>query len=299
MSRRSAETRSSTLDIHLPTLGPTLEPSGPDRHGPDRGLPPRPGAEAADEVAAGAAVAVAACERGRETCGPARHGPAPDLREARPEPGGVSNKDCEASGRRRLHVGTTNVWWIVSFWKPITSGKRAPGSSCTSKISSTAVWNSSRATTRPRAQVHHRHAALQLARAARRAARRPSPTSARIFDRPTNAYGPRQRQAAGEAGQLGHRLAGGRWRDRRARAGPVPDSSSQSRPSCQRGECGIDRPRATTSPLGTSIRQPPWGLFGPPAVRRVGLAQGGDVPAAGRRPWPGRSGGSGPRRPGR
>src|SRR5438445_792260 len=45
--------------------------------------------------------------------------------------------------------GRMNVWWNVSFWKPITSGKRRPGRSCTSKISSTAVWNSSRAMTWP------------------------------------------------------------------------------------------------------------------------------------------------------
>src|SRR5829696_5206306 len=32
--------------------------------------------------------------------------------------------------------GTTNVLLIVSCWKPSTSGKRLPGRSCTSKISS-------------------------------------------------------------------------------------------------------------------------------------------------------------------
>ncbi|GEM_PF-4769322 len=45
--------------------------------------------------------------------------------------------------------GTMNVCWIVSCWKPITSGKRSPGNSCTSKISSTAVWNSRKAMTWP------------------------------------------------------------------------------------------------------------------------------------------------------
>jgi hypothetical protein len=33
---------------------------------------------------------------------------------------------------------------------------------------------------------------------------------------------------------------------------PFPDSKSHSRPLCRCGECGIDRPRATTSPVGTS-----------------------------------------------
>ena len=46
-------------------------------------------------------------------------------------------------------------------------------------------------------------------------------------------------------------------------------------------------------------RTPPRGLVRPPAVGGVGLAQGGDVLRAGRRPRPGRSGGSGPRPPGR
>ena len=48
----------------------------------------------------------------------------------------------------------------------------------------------------------------------------------------------------------------------------MPDSSIQSRPSCQRGECGIDRPRRSISPVLTSSKQPPWGLSArqPPAV---------------------------------
>ena len=63
-SRSSASTmarnsRSWTLVLRSPTLGPTLEPSGFDRHGPDRGLCPRLGAESAYEVAAGATITVA------------------------------------------------------------------------------------------------------------------------------------------------------------------------------------------------------------------------------------------------
>src|SRR5262245_41361684 len=54
-----------------------------------------------------------------------------------------------ADGHRNLHLaaldrflpritlhafagGTTNVWLMVSCWKPMTSGKRRPGSTCTS-----------------------------------------------------------------------------------------------------------------------------------------------------------------------
>src|SRR5262245_9534216 len=42
---------------------------------------------------------------------------------------------------------------------------------------------------------------------------------------------------------------------------PEPDSHTHSRPPCQRGECGIDRPQHTTSPVSTSIRMPPRALF--------------------------------------
>src|SRR5262249_23276649 len=49
---------------------------------------------------------------------------------------------------------------------------------------------------------------------------------------------------------------------------PAPDSQTQSRPACQRGECGIDSPRAMTSPEPTSITTPPLALFArqPPTV---------------------------------
>src|SRR5262249_26076728 len=43
---------------------------------------------------------------------------------------------------------------------------------------------------------------------------------------------------------------------------PEPDSQTHSRPPCQRGEWGIDRPRHRTSPESTSIRTPPRALFG-------------------------------------
>src|SRR4051794_13895554 len=42
---------------------------------------------------------------------------------------------------------------------------------------------------------------------------------------------------------------------------PAPDSHTHSFPPCSRGECGIDRPEATTSPLGTSSSTPPLALF--------------------------------------
>ena len=52
---------------------------------------------------------------------------------------------------------------------------------------------------------------------------------------------------------------------------PSPDSSTQSWPSCQRGECGIDSPASTDLAVGTSIRRPPFRLFArqPPAVSVV------------------------------
>ena len=58
---------------------------------------------------------------------------------------------------------------------------------------------------------------------------------------------------------------------------PLPDSRIQSRPSCHRGECGIDSPPSTTSPEGTSSRTPPAALWSrqPPAV--VGGAERRDV----------------------
>ena len=50
---------------------------------------------------------------------------------------------------------------------------------------------------------------------------------------------------------------------------PFPDSRTQSLPSCQRGECGMDRPEATTRSVVTSTMTPdvpldsrqPWAVF--------------------------------------
>src|SRR5262249_50099011 len=42
---------------------------------------------------------------------------------------------------------------------------------------------------------------------------------------------------------------------------PEPDSSTHSRPSCQRGECGIDRPALILAPEGTSSTTPPFRLL--------------------------------------
>src|SRR5262249_49043798 len=52
---------------------------------------------------------------------------------------------------------------------------------------------------------------------------------------------------------------------------PLPDSRTHRRPSYQRGECGIDRPRVTTSPEATSRRTPPLFLSArpPPGVSVV------------------------------
>ncbi len=49
---------------------------------------------------------------------------------------------------------------------------------------------------------------------------------------------------------------------------PSPDSSTQSLPRCQRGECGIERPRSKISLVSMSIRMPPWALLArqPPAL---------------------------------
>src|SRR5262249_8242916 len=51
---------------------------------------------------------------------------------------------------------------------------------------------------------------------------------------------------------------------------PEPDSQTHSRPPCQRGEWGIDRPRVMTSPESTSIKTPPLALLGrQPAIAFV------------------------------
>src|SRR6516164_5948974 len=42
---------------------------------------------------------------------------------------------------------------------------------------------------------------------------------------------------------------------------PEPDSSTHSRPSCQRGECGIDKPAQSVAPEGTSSTTPPLRLL--------------------------------------
>src|SRR5262249_23038778 len=111
---------------------------------------------------------------------------------------GVVALDSDGDGLRRLAWGegqragpggTTKVCWIVSCWRPITSGKRSPARSCTSKISSTAVWNSNRARPWP---LRKSTTATPHFNCSRRWARG-TPSIAdvwRIFDRPTKAYGP-------------------------------------------------------------------------------------------------------------
>ena len=51
---------------------------------------------------------------------------------------------------------------------------------------------------------------------------------------------------------------------------PVPDSSTQSFSSCQRGEWGIDRPRVTNSPDGNIDDAAAVRLVGTPAVPGIG-----------------------------
>jgi len=41
---------------------------------------------------------------------------------------------------------------------------------------------------------------------------------------------------------------------------PVPEFATHNRPSCHRGECGIDIPPRTISSLSTSITTPPAAL---------------------------------------
>ena len=135
---------------------------------------------------AGEAVAVTACERGRETRGPARHGPAPDLRDARSEPGGVSHKDCKPQGAGDLTPGTTNVFWTVSFWKPSTSGKRCrPGPA---RRRPPRPRSRTRAGRDPAAVAGRRRRRRTSAPRARSAIGTPSIADvSRIFDRPTKA----------------------------------------------------------------------------------------------------------------
>ena len=58
---------------------------------------------------------------------------------------------------------------------------------------------------------------------------------------------------------------------------PVPDSSTQSRPPCTRGECGIDRPRLMTAAAGHIDEDAAVGLRRPPAFGGGGFSQGRDV----------------------
>ena len=185
-------------------------------------------------------------------------------------------------------VGTVQIGWPSSSsgWGPESSGSSEPGRDTTSKISSTPVTNSRCAASRPVRRSIDADAALQLVAPLgdRHAAEGRRLADLRQADERVRAE---QRQPAGEAGQLGHvshrPVAGSTTTSR-----PAPESSTQSRPPWTRGECGMAKPRATVSPLGTSIRQPPVALFRPPALRRVGLAQRGDVLRLARRPSPGR-----------
>ena len=98
----------------------------------------------------------------------------------------------------------------------------------------------------------------------------------RTCDRPTKASGPWNDKPAGIAGQLGDRPIAARGRIERAdRAGP--DSNSHSRPSYQRGECGMESPRAMIRFDGNVDQDAAVAFVRPPAARRVRLAQRRDV----------------------
>ena len=82
----------------------------------------------------------------------------------------------------------------------------------------------------------------------------------RTCDRPMKAYGPQNAKPRVKPGNS----SSGSYRPRAGSTVPnvpVPDSSSHSRPSYQRGECGIDRPAAITALDGTSSSTPPLRLF--------------------------------------
>ena len=68
--------------------------------------------------------------------------PAERVRPAADEAGGEKTPDAVHEGQIGFGYaspgGTTNVWLIESFWKPMTSGNRHSDNICTSKISSTA-----------------------------------------------------------------------------------------------------------------------------------------------------------------
>ena len=85
-----------------------------------------------------------------------------------------------------------------------------------------------------------------------------------------------EREAAGEAGQLGDGFVAARGQVDGPRL-PSPLSRSQSWLRYQRGEWGIDSPRAIVSFESTSIRTPPLRLFARQPPGSFGFAQGGDV----------------------
>ena len=158
-----------------------------------------------------------------------------------------------------------------------TSGNRSPGSSCTSKISSTAVWNSSSATTRPSAQVHRRDAALQLAPAARPAARRPSPRSAGSWTgrrRRTARTAPGPRAKPGSSATASTRPVAGSTSTQ-----PPGPRLQQPEPAVVPARRVRHRQAAGHDLAAGHVDQAAAaGLVRPPAAGGVGLAQGGDVP---------------------
>ena len=97
----------------------------------------------------------------------------------------------------------------------------------------------------------------------------------RTCDRPMKASGPqksRPRVKPGSTASASYFPVAGSTQPKP----PLPDSSTHSRPSYQRGECGIDRPRGDDFSRSHVQEDAAALLVGPPAAGRVGRAQGGD-----------------------
>ena len=169
----------------------------------------------------------------------------------------------------------TNVRWRVSSWRPRTSGNRTPARTSTAKSSSMPASNSMNWSARPVrrsiAQTPH------FSSCARAVMGRPPKTAALPHLRQAHeGVRPVEGQAAGEAGQLGHRvtLAGGGIDDQQ----PAGARFEQPQPAgIQPGRVG-HRQATADHPAGGHLDQDAAvGLLRPPALLAVGLAQGGDV----------------------
>ena len=175
-------------------------------------------------------------------------------------------------------------------------GSRTPGSTCTSKISSTPGHELQVGDQPARGQVHHADAALQLSAAARRSACRRTSRSR------GSSTGRRTRTARTAPGRACSRAA-----RPPSRTSPVAGSTSTS---CPAPECEQPDPAAVDArrvrhgeaaghrlAAGDVDQAAAGRLVRPPALRACRSRPGRSRTSAGRRPGPGRSGGSGPRPP--